>query len=306
MTTHTPTRHRNMVSVPAGTFVIGSDRHYEEEKPAHDVTVESFFLDLHPVTNAEFRCFVRDTGYVTIAERQLDPKDSPDLSAADPEPGSLVFTSTPGPVPLDDWRRWWCWTPGACWHTPEGPGSSLHGRELHPVVHIAYEDALSYAAHAGKRLTTEAEWERACRAGRPATEYAWGEEFAPLGRHMANTWHGQSPWERLSPHGHARTSSVGRFRANDWGFVDMIGNVWEWTSTPWTYSHAVAPPRAEVRGCCAVALETVDESDRRVIKGGSHLCAPSYCHRYRPTARQGHGVRSSTGHVGFRCASDSG
>jgi formylglycine-generating enzyme len=296
-----------MVPIPGGTFVMGSDAFYPEENPAHERLVGPFWMDAHPVTNAEFRRFVRHTGHVTVAERSPQPDDFPDAFPADLVPGSLVFHLTPGPVPLDDWRRWWNWVPGADWKAPEGTGSTLHGRELHPVVHIAFEDACAYADWSGKDLPTEAEWEYAARAGRPATTYAWGDDLQPHGRPMANTWQGRFPWESRSPHGGPRTSPVGRYRSNDWGLVDMIGNVWEWTSSPWKASHhPEATTAGPTHSCCAVnappaAASQLSEGERRVMKGGSHLCSPSYCLRYRPPARQGQAVRSTTGHLGFRC-----
>ena len=295
---------KNMVRIPRGMFVMGSDDFYAEERPAREVTVGGFLMDEHPVTNAEFRRFVKDTGYQTIAEQRPDPADFPDAEPADLMPGSLVFRSTSGPVPLDDWRRWWHWTPGAGWRTPAGPGSTLYGLDRHPVVHVSYEDALAYAEWSGKQLADEAEWEYAARAGRPPTAYAWGEQFMPKGKVMANTWHGRFPWENADPHGIERTSPVGRYPSNGWGLVDMIGNVWEWTCSPWTHDHD-QPANSHVDHACCAPDVTVDEplheADRRVMKGGSHLCAPSYCLRYRPPARQGQQVRSSTSHLGFRC-----
>lgn len=299
--------YKGMVSLPSGSFLMGSDAHYPEEQPAHERTVAAFWMDAHPVTNAEFRRFVRHTGYETVAERPPSAEDFPEASPSDLQPGSLVFHQTEGPVPLDDWRRWWRWVPGACWTAPEGPGSTLNGRELHPVVHVAFEDACAYAEWSGKQLPTEVEWEYAARAGRPPTTYAWGEEFRPNGRLLANTWLGRFPWENRTPHGSPRTSPVGRYRPNDWGLVDLIGNVWEWTCSEWSPSHHPAPdPAPEVHSCCAVTAAPASaaglpEAGRRVMKGGSHLCSPAYCLRYRPPARQGQTVRSSTGHLGFRC-----
>jgi sulfatase modifying factor 1 len=288
---------KNMVALPSGDFLMGSDGHYPEERPTHHEHVVGFLIDEHPVTNAQFRRFVKDTGYRTSAETAPNLADFPDADAANLVPGSLLFRPTPGPVPLDDWRRWWHWTPGANWRAPEGPGSHLGGRERHPAVHISFEDALAYAAWAGKELPTEVEWEYAARAGREATTYAWGTEFMPNGRAMANTWHGRFPWENLDPPGRDRTSPIGRFPPNDWGLLDMIGNVWEWTKSNWTDDHS---GRGEDHSCCA-PHGVLHEDDRRVMKGGSHLCAPSYCLRYRPPARQGQAVRSSTSHLGFRC-----
>jgi formylglycine-generating enzyme required for sulfatase activity len=296
--THGHLLPKQMVGVPSGGFVMGSDDHYPEERPAHREVVTDFLIDEHPVTNAEFRRFVVDTGHVTTAEIAPPPDDFADAEPDDLVPGSLVFRATVGPVPLDDWRRWWHWQPGATWRAPEGPGSNLGGRERHPVVHVSYEDALAYATWAGKQLPNETEWEYAARAGRASTTYAWGEEFMPRGKSMANTWRGSFPWENLARTGHDRTTPVGRFPPNDWGIVDMIGNVWEWTTSRWTADHSSSLSAGH--SCCS-PQHTLHENDRRVIKGGSHLCAPSYCLRYRPPARQGQAVRSSTSHIGFRC-----
>jgi formylglycine-generating enzyme len=287
--------HGGMVLVPGGSFAMGSNDFYPEESPTRDVTVQDVWIDEHPVTNAEFRRFVKDTGHVTVAEQAPDPADFP---GADPKllvAGSQVFTPTSGPVPLDDWTRWWRWQPGADWRHPEGPESTLNGRELHPVVHVGWEDARAYAQWCGKELPTEAQWEHAARGGLDGATYPWGDDFQPRGRVMANTWQGRFPYESLSPRG-AGTSPVRSFPPNEYGLYDVVGNVWEWTNSPWTDhpGEDAAPP------CCGPHGE-VSETDRRVTKGGSHLCAPSYCHRYRPAARQGHTVRSTTGHLGFRC-----
>ena len=305
MMTRSATIRKGMAAVPSGSFLMGSDEHYPEERPAHEERVDGFLLDEHPVTNAEFRRFVRDTGHVTVAERVPDAADFDGAQPQDLAAGSLVFGRTDGPVPLDDWRRWWHWTPGACWSAPQGPGSSLGGLERHPVVHVAFEDAIAYADWAGKELPSEVEWEYASRAGRPPTIYAWGEQFMPHGRAMANTWQGRFPFECLSPSGDPGTTPVGRYRPNDWGLVDMIGNVWEWTASTWTDDHSGrGASREHVHECCAVVRPDAPawhEDDRRVMKGGSHLCAASYYLRYRPPARQGQTVRSSTSHLGFRC-----
>ena len=287
-----------MIQIPAGMFVMGSDLHYAEEWPAHVEQLAGFWIDEHPVTNVEFRRFVKATGHLTTAELQPEAGEFPDALPEELVPGSLVFHQTPGPVPLDDWRRWWRWTPGAHWRAPSGVGSNLGGKELHPVVHVSFEDALAYAAWAGKELASEVEWEYAARAGGGHTAYAWGEEYMPGGTQMANTWHGQFPWQNDEPPGRDRTTRVDRFPPNNWGLRDMIGNVWEWTASTWTDDH-----RGDGSGhdsCCAPEAR-LSEGDRRVMKGGSHLCAPSYCLRYRPAARQGQEVRSSTSHLGFRC-----
>jgi formylglycine-generating enzyme required for sulfatase activity len=292
-----------MVWVPGGTFLMGSEDFYPEERPVHRVTVDGFWMDAHPVTNAEFRRFVKATGYVTVAERPPDAADYPD---ADPEllvPGALVFRPTTGPVDLRDWRAWWAWVPGADWRHPEGPGSTLHGRDRHPVVQVAYADAVAYAAWAGKQLASEAEWEYAARGGLEGKVFCWGDEFAPKGRMMANTWQGEFPWQNLLADRYGGTSPVGSFPPNGYGLLDMAGNVWEWTCDYFTLRH----PDEVAKPCCVprspqVTAPVLDEAiPRRVMKGGSHLCAPNYCLRYRPAARQGEAVDTPTTHIGFRC-----
>lgn len=288
----------SMKLVPGGVICTGSLDFYPEERPLTTVEVPDLLVDEHPVTNAEFRRFVAATGHRTVAERAPTRQELPEADPQDLVAGSQVFVPTAGPVPLDDWRRWWSWVPGADWRHPEGPGSTLDGRQRHPVVHVGYEDALAYLDWVGKRLPTEPEWEHAARGGLVGATYAWGDEFAPRGRIMANTWYGRFPFENLSPHGFTRTSPVDRFRPNGYGLRDVTGNVWEWTRSPWSHEAHTAAPR-----CCGPTA-ALTEADERVIKGGSHLCAPNYCHRYRPAARQGHAVRSTTGHVGFRGVRD--
>jgi len=301
---------RNMIWLPGGTFQLGSDRFYPEERPVHRVTVPGFWMDSHPVTAEEFRRFVKATGYVTVAERPLERADYPD---ADPDlmvPGSLVFHRTPGPVDLRDYRKWWAYVPGACWRHPEGPGSDCRRRERHPVTHVAYSDAQAYAAWAGKELATEAEWEYAARGGLDGAVYAWGDEFAPDGVMMANTWQGEFPWQNLLTDRYERTSPVGAFPPNGYGLYDMTGNVWEWTCDYFAPRHRAEPPG----GCCAPGAARAGPAGtgrpgaggggrfrRMVIKGGSHLCAPNYCLRYRPAARQGETEDTATSHLGFRC-----
>ncbi len=302
------TAHKNMVHLPGNRYRAGDDRFYPEEGPVHDVEVGAMWVDEHPVTNAEFRHFVQSTGHVTVAELAPDQREFPDAAPELLTPGSLVFTPTDGPVALDDWTRWWQWRPGTNWRHPGGPDSTLNGLDRHPVVHIGFEDAVAYAEWAGKALPTENEWEYAARGGLVGATFAWGEDFTPRGKVMANTWHGRFPWENLRPHG-GRTSPVRSFPPNGFGLHDVTGNVWEWTTSPWTADRSVEPaqPATESHSCCAPsAPQTADigelrEEDRQVTKGGSHLCAPSYCLRYRPAARQGHTVRSTTGHLGFRC-----
>ena len=287
-----------MVHVPAGTFRMGSEDFYPEERPVREVEVGAFWIDPAPVTVGEFRRFVRATGHVSVAERPLAPENFPE---ADPEllvPGSLVFSPPPGPVPFDDVRAWWRYVPGACWHRPEGPRSDTYTRGRHPVTQVAHEDAAAYAAWAGKALPTEAEWERAARGGLDGAAFAWGDEEHPGGVPLANTWQGEFPWRNSAEDGYAGTSPVGAFPPNGFGLHDMCGNVWEWTADWFTPTHDTAPPAP----CCPPPAEQRDESvPLRVIKGGSHLCAPVYCLRYRPAARQGEAIDTSTSHIGFRC-----
>jgi formylglycine-generating enzyme required for sulfatase activity len=295
---------------------MGSEDFYPEERPVHDVTVGAFWMDTRPVTVAEFRRFVKATGHVTTAELPPDAEDYPDAAPEQLVPGSLVFTPPAVRVSLDDFRAWWSWVPGAQWRHPEGPGSTLHGRELHPVTQVTAQDAAAYAEWAGKQLPTEAEWERAARGGLEQATYAWGDEFAPKGRMMANTWQGDFPLHNDLLDGYERTSPVGRFPPNGYGLLDITGNVWEWTCSDFTADHSLAAGAvAEVaqdahagRSCCGPSrpgppdpAATPDPLRRLVIKGGSHLCAPSYCLRYRPAARQAQTVDSSTSHLGFRC-----
>jgi sulfatase modifying factor 1 len=285
---------KGMRRLPGGTFAMGSADFYPEERPVHRVAVDAFWIDEHPVTVAEFRRFVKATGYVTTAERTPPADLYPDADPALLVPGSLVFHPTPGPVRLDDYHQWWSYLPGAQWRRPEGPGSTLNGRERHPVTHVAYADAAAYAAWAGKELPTEAEWEYAARGGLDGAVFCWGDEFAPKGRMMANTWQGEFPWQNLLLDRHERTSPVAAFPPNGYGLFDMAGNVWEWT----TDVYAPRSGRA-TKPCCAPGGS--DSVARHVIKGGSHLCAPNYCLRYRPAARQAETVDTSTSHLGFRC-----
>jgi formylglycine-generating enzyme len=292
-----------MVRVPGGTFRMGSDDFYPEERPAHDVDVDAFWIDQTPVTVAAFGKFVAATGYVTTAEQAPNANDYP---GADPDllvPGSLVFRRTDGPVPLDDYRNWWSWVPGADWRHPEGPASAAGGREQHPVTHVAYADALAYAEWAGKRLPTEAEWECAARGGLDGAIYTWGNDVTPDGHMMANTWQGEFPWQNLALDRYEGTSPVGAFPANGYGAFDMAGNVWEWTTSRYTAGH-----QARAACCAPQGFQPAagGQFPRHVIKGGSHLCAANYCLRYRPAARQGETVETSTCHLGFRCVRDAG
>lgn len=297
-----------MVYVPGGSFLMGSDHHYPEEAPAHRVEVDGFFMDRTPVTNAAFARFVEATGYVTEAERPPDPRLYPGVPPEMIHAGSLVFVQPAGPVDLGDFRRWWRFEPGADWRHPLGTGSGIEGLLDHPVVHIGWADAAAYARWAGKELPTEAEWEFAARGGLEAAEFAWGEALEPEGRPMANYWQGEFPWQNLERDGWPRTSPVGAFPANGYGLADMIGNVWEWTDDWYRPRHpdeapkACCLPRNPRGGSLAESLEPgAPEIPRKVIKGGSHLCAPNFCRRYRPAARQPETIDTSASHLGFRC-----
>jgi formylglycine-generating enzyme required for sulfatase activity len=291
-----------MVWIPGGTFAMGSDRHYPEEAPAREATVDGFWMDERPVTNLEFLRFVKDTGHVTFAEREPDAAQYPDAQPEMLVPGSVVFRKTAGPVDLSNHFNWWTWTPGSDWRHPEGPESSLHGRERHPVVHVAFSDAEAYAAWAGKELPTEADWEFAARGGLDGAEFAWGDELFPKAKPMANTWQGEFPFENTLLDGYEGTSPVGVFPPNGYGLYDVTGNVWEWTTTWYSAESDATSP------CCGGDPRTasVDPNDpaaipRRVMKGGSFLCAPNYCRRYRPAARMAQAIDTSTNHLGFRC-----
>lgn len=299
---------RDMVWVPGGTFRMGSDHHYPEEAPAHEVTVDGFWMDSTPVTNAAFQRFVEETGYVTLAER---PANAADYPGARPEllvPSSVVFQKPRGRVDLRNHYNWWSYVAGADWRHPSGPGSSIDGLSNHPVVHVAAEDADAYASWLGKVLATEAEWELAACGGIHGTEFAWGNELTPGGMFLANTWQGEFPIHNTNEDGYDATSPVGSYPANGYGLYDLIGNVWEWTAD-WYQEHARL--EAAYRGSSNPRGGDREESydprtpaikiPRRVIKGGSYLCAPNYCRRYRPAARRPQPVDTSTCHVGFRC-----
>ena len=285
----------NMVFITGGKFLMGSDNFYPEEKPVHEVTVDSFYIDKYEVTNADFKKFVDETGYVTVAERPLNPADYP---GAKPEllvPGALVFRKSQGPVNLNSYFNWWQWVPGTSWKHPHGPQSSILGIKDHPVVHIAYEDAEVYAKWAGKELPTEAEWEYAARGGLIQKKYPWGDVLRPDGQHQCNIWQGTFPTQNNAADGYAGTAPSRSFPANGYGLYNMSGNVWEWCADNYVTDHEKS-----------ILAETVASPDeiRKVLKGGSYLCHRSYCNRYRVAARISNTPDTSTGHIGFRCASD--
>ncbi|MCB2076643.1 MAG: formylglycine-generating enzyme family protein [Novosphingobium sp.] len=300
-----------MIHVPGGTFAMGSERFYPEEAPVRTVSVDPFRIDETPVTNAQFAEFVAATGYVTFAEIAPDPKDYPGMPPEMAQPGSLVFEKLPGPVDLTSGSvPWWEFRFGAYWRAPLGPGSSIEGLEDHPVVHVAHADAEAFAAWAGKVLPTEAEHEFAARGGLIDRDFAWGDELAPGGAMLANYWQGRFPYANTEEDGYLRTSPVRNYPANGYGIFDMIGNVWEWTAD-W---YGERKPEKKKRGACCIPANprgatrgaSIAKGDsarvpRKVLKGGSHLCAEDYCQRYRPAARYAQPIDTTTGHVGFRC-----
>jgi formylglycine-generating enzyme required for sulfatase activity len=299
-----------MVWIAGGTFLMGSEHHHSEEAPVRRVQVSGFWMDRYPVTNAQFRKFSAATGHLTIAEVAPDPRDYPGALPQMLEPHALVFVAPDRPVDLHDVRNWWVHMRGADWRHPHGPDSSIRGLDDHPVVNVAYRDAQAYAVWAGKMLPTEAQWEFAARGGLECAEFPWGDEAMPGGRYMANVWHGQFPWQNLASDGYQRTSPVGAFPPNGYGLFDMVGNVWEWTAD-WYQPHHFA---AKQEGCGipvdprgGLRKESFDPRQsrvripRKVLKGGSHLCAPDHGYGYRPAARYAQPVDTSACHVGFRC-----
>jgi formylglycine-generating enzyme required for sulfatase activity len=299
-----------MIWIPGGTFAMGSDKHYPEERPVHRVTVDGFWMDRTPVTNERFARFVEATGHVTFAEIPPNPDDYPGALPHMLYAGSLVFVQPSGPVDMRDFTNWWQFMKGADWRHPYGPDSSIDSLSHHPVVHVAYADAEAFAKWEGKDLPSEAEWEFAARGGLEGAAYAWGDDFLPENRYMANTWQGEFPWQQLEKDGYAGTSPVGAFPANGYGLHDVIGNVWEWTTDWYVAKH----PQEATKACCIPrnprgprkeeSFDPCQPSNaipRKVLKGGSHLCAPNYCRRYRPAARFPEPVDTSTCHVGFRC-----
>ncbi len=295
-----------MVPIPGGEFAMGSGDHYAEEAPVHPVVIDEFWIDRHEVTNREYAEFVEATGYVTVAERPLDPAEFPGAPPENLVAGSLVFTPTPGPVDLRHLNQWWTWTPGASWRHPFGPSTTA--LDDHPVVHVAHEDAAAYAAWAGKELPTEAEWERAARGRHVSAAYVWGDRPERSGERLANFWHGDFPWR--AERGYGTTTPVGSFPPNDFGLYDMAGNVWEWTDDWYAEGHLAQAdkpccvptnPRGPARELSFDPSQPQFSIPRKVVKGGSFLCADSYCRRYRPAARRPQMVDTGMSHIGFRC-----
>ncbi len=289
---------------------MGSNKHYPEERPQHRVSVDGFWMDREPVCNGRFARFVESTGHQTFAELPPNPADYPDALPHMLYAGSLVFVQPSGPVDTNDFTNWWQYIRGADWRHPYGPEHSLDGLERHPVVHVTFADAETFARWEGKALPTEAEWEFAARGGLDGAAYAWGDEFLPNDQYVANTWQGEFPWQHVSRDGYERTSPTGSYPPNGYGLYDMIGNVWEWTTDWYVPRH----PAETIKACCIPrnprgprADDSFDPCEpgikipRKVLKGGSFLCAPNYCRRYRPAARYPEPVDTSTCHLGFRC-----
>ena len=303
-----------MVWVPGGEFTMGAPPNDPEarpdEYPAHRVRLDGFWMDETEVTNAQFRAFVEATGYVTTAEKKPDweelkkqvPPDTPKPSADKLVAASLVFVGTKGPVGLDDLSQWWAWTPGADWRHPEGPGSSIDGKDDHPVVHVSWDDAVAYATWAGKRLPTEAEWEFASRGGLDGKRYAWGDEPVTVAR--ANTWQGAFPYSNTAEDGFKTTSPVRAFAPNGYGLYGTAGNVWEWCSD-WYRPDAYTAYASGVASNPTGPESSFDPGDptapKHVVRGGSFLCHASYCASYRPAARMRNTSDTAMQHTGFRC-----
>jgi formylglycine-generating enzyme required for sulfatase activity len=281
----------------------------EDARPIHRVYVDGFWMDKTDVTNAQFERFVKATGYITVAERKPLAKDFPGVPAEKLVAGSLVFTPPPNPVSLDDYSQWWSYVAGANWRHPLGPRSNILGKANYPVVQVAYEDAVTYAKWAGKRLPTEAEWEFAARGGLTGKPYAWGDSMRPDGKWMANTHQGHFPDHDSAADGHAGIAPVTQFPPNGYGLYDITGNVWQWTKDLYRADYY-----AGLRATDKVtrnpqgpdtSLDPMEPGvQKRVQRGGSFLCTSQYCARYIVGTRGKGEVSSATNHIGFRCVKD--
>lgn len=299
-----------MVWIPGGVFWMGSDEPmFRDAQPVHQVEVDGFFMDRTEVTNEMFEQFVKATGYVTVAERVPRAEDYPGAPPENLVAGSVVFTAPAGPVPLDNHFQWWGYVTGASWRHPQGASSTIADKLNHPVVHVAYEDVIAYAAWAGKRLPTEAEWELAARGGLIKKAYTWGDDFEPNGRAMANSFQGHFPDHNTAHDGFTTTAPVGSFPPNGYGLYDMAGNVWEWTAD-W-YRHDYFQTLTAAGGVPRNPQGPRDSFDpsepgvqKKVHKGGSYLCTDQYCARYRPGGRGKGAPDTGTSHLGFRLVKD--
>jgi sulfatase modifying factor 1 len=304
-----------MVWIPGGEFSMGSkdprgdlcggNEPMDDARPIHRVQLDGFWMDRTEVTNAEFARFVAATKYITVAERPLKASDYPGVPADQLAPGSIVFTPPTSAVPLNNALRWWAWVPGASWRHPEGPASTITGRDNFPVVHIAYEDAAAYAAWAGKDLPTEAQWEFAARGGLSGQAYAWGNELNPNGKKMANIWEGHFPDKNSAEDGFVGIAPVASFPANAYGLHDVAGNVWEWCSdwyAPDTYSKIKGVVRNPTGPTQAESFDPAEPGmAKRVQRGGSFLCTDQYCTRYMVGTRGKGAPDTGSNHAGFRC-----
>ena len=309
------TEKDGMIWIPGGSFVMGTDdpQSYDHERPAHPVSVDGFWIDVTEVTNRQFKAFTDATGYVTVAERKPEWEElRKQVPAGTPKPhdsllvaGAVVFSPPGVPVTLNDYTQWWKWQTGANWRSPEGPGSTIDDRLNHPVVHIAYEDALAYCAWAGKRLPTEAEWEFAARGGADQLQYGSSKELNPQGKFIANYFQGSFPNNNIIEDGFKGTSPVKSFPPNNYKLYDMIGNVWEWTSDLYNIKYYSTLPKGEITANPhgpEISYDPVDPLVKKyVTRGGSYLCASDYCTNYRSSARQGTAFDSGQSHIGFRC-----
>jgi formylglycine-generating enzyme required for sulfatase activity len=300
-----PAPPEGMVFIKGGTFSMGSTDGPSDERPVHEVTVKSFFMDRTEVTNAQFEAFTKATKYLTVAERPLSAKDIPGLLPEfEGKTLSLCFRAPKRAVDLRNSMQWWAPVVGSDWRHPDGPGSDLTGREKHPVVHVAWEDAVAYCKWAGKRLPTEAEWEYAARGGAAGLRFVWGNEFNPAGKWMANTWQGRFPSENTGEDGYKTTAPVGTYQPNGFGLFDMAGNVWEWCADWYLPEYYARSPKENPPGPDTSFDPDEPGTMKRVTRGGSWMCADSYCRGYRPGARMKTSPDTGLQNTGFRCVKD--